>query len=209
MLHLREVVSVVLVVLPCTACDGSAKSPGVSNSPTPTKAMADRNESRHVVVNGKELDPSALAELDRIARTRVPSGDYWYDARCGASGARGGPTAAFLPAGLQFAAPLRADASGGGDGRMTGVFVNGRELHASDVQALARLGQILPARYWLDAQGNWGIEGTDWPLGNLMQAASSNSSGYNRSTAGGHLMSDGQSAGWFDPKSGASVLVGG
>ncbi|MCY2959973.1 MAG: hypothetical protein NTY35_07380 [Planctomycetota bacterium] len=171
--------------------------------------MPNTSEARRVIVNGQELDAGALAELDRAARTRVPAGDYWYDARCGACGAKGGPTAAFLPAGLTLAAPLRADASGGGSGRTTGVFVNGRELHPSDVQALARLGEILPARYWLDANGNWGVEGTEWPLGNLQQAASSGGSGYNRSTPGGHLMSDGSSAGWFDPQTGASVLVGG
>ncbi|MBI5364181.1 MAG: hypothetical protein HZA53_13455 [Planctomycetes bacterium] len=168
-------------------------------------------EKRHVIVNGTELDSKALVELDAVARTRVPDGDYWYDARCGACGAKGGPTAAFLPASLKLGAALRADASGGGTGMVTSVFVNGRELHVADYQALSRLGQILPGRYWLDANGNWGVEGTEIPLGNLVQAASAAAStgpGYNRSTLGGHLMSDGQTAGWFDPKSGASVLVG-
>ena len=210
-LRLRAATTIPLagLLLFLTACSDSADSSRDASAPASTKTMAIHTEVRHVIVNGTELDASALAELDRAARTHVPSGDYWYDARCGACGAKGGPTAAFLPAGLSLAAPLRADASGGGSGNMTGVFVNGRELHASDVQALARLGQILPARYWLDANGNWGVEGSDWPLGNLMQAASSNAPGYNRSTAGGHLMSDGQSAGWFDPRTGASVLVGG
>jgi hypothetical protein len=169
-------------------------------------------QDRHVIVNGKALSTAALASLDQAARLKVPAGDYWYDPRCGACGAQGGPTAAFLPAGPELGAPLRADASGGGHGRLTGVFVNGRELHVADALALSRLGQILPGRYWLDANGNWGVEGGDFALGNLLQAAGSAGSspgGYNRSTPGGHLMSDGQTSGWFDPKTGASVLVGG
>lgn len=181
---------------------------GGSDAPT-SNAMESTNR-RKVIVNGAELDTAALTELDRVARTRVPDGDYWYDARSGACGSKGGPTAAFLPASLAFA-PIRADASGGGSGRTSGVFVNGRELHLADVQALSRLGAILPGRYWLDANGNWGVEGTDVPLGNLVQAASAFSPtgpGYNRTTYGGHLMSDGQTSGWFDPKTGASVLVG-
>lgn len=196
--------SLVLALVFGTACSDAAST----NSSTPMQKPAD---TRHVIVNGAELDSKALAALDQVARTRVPDGDYWYDARCGACGAKGGPTAAFLPASLAFA-PMKADASGGGSGRATGVFVNGRELHLADCQALSRLGAILPGRYWLDANGNWGVEGTDVPLGNLVQAASAMSPtgpGYNRSTLGGHLMSDGQTSGWFDPKSGASVLVGG
>lgn len=204
----RDVLAVILTVAMIAACSRSAAPTPAANASASTNTMNDADRGRHVIVNGVELDASALAELDSAARTRVPSGDYWYDARCGACGAKGGPTAAFVQAGLSFSAPLRADASGGGAGRTTGVFVNGRELHAAEVQALARLGPILPGRYWLDEQGNWGVEGNDWPLGNLSQAASANAPGYNRSTAGGHLMSDGQSAGWFDPKSGASVLVG-
>jgi hypothetical protein len=200
--------SIALVLLGAASCGGSnaTESKQPSNETQPVSQPA---QVRHVIVNGTELDAKALAELDRAARTRAPDGDYWYDARCGACGAKGGPTAAFLPPGLELGAPLRADASGGGKGLTTGVFVNGREIHRADYQALSRLGQILPARYWLDANGNWGVEGTAIPLGNLLQAASLGEPGYNRSTPGGHLMSDGQTSGWFDPKTGASVLVGG
>jgi hypothetical protein len=43
------------------------------------------------------------------------------------------------------------------------VFVNGRQLHTYDVLALQQLlGPIAPGRYWLDAQGNVGIE--DGPM---------------------------------------------
>ena len=192
------------------ACSDSGE--GGSRHETGTEAtMKPTAEARRVVVNGRALAPEALTQLETVAGSRVPDGDYWYDARCGACGARGGPTAAFLPPNLALGAPLSADASGGGNGMVTGVFVNGREIHVADYMALSRLGQILPGRYWLEANGNWGIEGVDAPLGNLRQAASANPTGpgYNRTTPGGHLMSDGSSAGWFDPKTGASVLVGG
>lgn len=200
--------SLVLFAMLVSACSGEPSSTGESSGPstTPTASSA-----RAVVVNGNRLDPKSLADLDRAARTSVPDGDYWYDARSGACGANGGPTAALLPAGLQFGAALRADASGGGQGLTTGVFVNGRELHLADCVALSRVGGILPGRYWLDANGNWGVEGIELPLGNLLDAARSAAStgpGYNRTTPGGHLMSDGQTSGWFDPKTGASVLVG-
>lgn len=190
------------IVMLVTACSDSSSS----ESPEGSSAA-----QRRVVVNGKALDADALARLDGVARAQVPDGDYWYDARCGACGARGGPTAAFLPANLALGAPLPSDASGGGSGAVTGVFVNGREIHVADYLALSRLGQILPGRYWLDANGNWGVEGLDAPMGNLLQAASANPTGpgYNRTTPGGHLMSDGTTSGWFDPKTGASVLVGG
>lgn len=201
----------VLVFAALSACSETDASATKSQA-RPPHAVNTPAEIRRVLVNGAALDVAALGELDRAARVRVPDGDYWYDARCGACGARGGPTAAFLPPGLALGATLRADASGGGSGLLTGVFVNGRELHFADHQALSRLGPLYAGRYWLDAHGNWGVEGTEIPLGNLLEAAraaTQSGSGYNRATAGGHLLSDGQSAGWFDPKTGASVLVGG
>ena len=84
--------SLVLALVFGTACSDAAST----NSSTPMQKPAD---TRHVIVNGAELDSKALAALDQVARTRVPDGDYWYDARCGACGAKGGPTAAFLNTG--------------------------------------------------------------------------------------------------------------
>jgi len=188
-----------------SAAESSTASP---QAPSANASASANTSARLVVVNGVTLDAAALALLDGAARTQVPDGDYWYDARCGACGARGGPTATFMPAVLAFA-PMRADASGGGNGALTGVFVNGRELHAADVNALARIGQILPGRYWLDAYGFWGYEGLEVPIGNLAAGGASSGSGYNRTTPGGHLMSDGQTSAWFDPKTGASVITGG
>jgi hypothetical protein len=50
---------------------------------------------------------------------------------------------------------MRADASRGN----TRVVVNGRELHARDVQALQRCTPVMPGRYWVEASGIGGYEG--------------------------------------------------
>jgi hypothetical protein len=64
--------------------------------------------------------------------------------------------------------PLPANASAGN----TGVFINGRELHAIDVQNLdtifAPFGtRTQKGRYWSDANGNFGLEGSLAPIGNF------------------------------------------
>lgn len=69
---------------------------------------------------------------------------------------------------------MRADASGGGQGRLAGVFVNGRELQPQDVAALSQLVYpISPGRHWLDAQGSAGYENGPalWNLHHLGQQA--------------------------------------
>jgi len=116
---------------------------------------------RAIEFNGRTLDASGQLLLRQVeARIGpVPDGRYWYDRMSGAAGVWGGPAAAYLGPGLAFGGSLPAAASGGGDGRLTGVFVNGRELHPVDVQGLLRLGPVIPGRYWWDAAGNVGAEG--------------------------------------------------
>jgi hypothetical protein len=128
---------------------------------------------RAVRFNGRPLEPRELATLERIERAigRIPDGDYWYDPRTGASGRWGGPALAFLPAGLELGGAVPAAASGGGRGTLTGVWVNGRELHPVDVAGLQELvGQVLPGRWWVDASANYGLEGGP-PMGNLLALA--------------------------------------
>src|SRR5215475_1660113 len=135
--------------------------------------------ARKIRFNNQLLGATELATLERLERGvgRLDDGAYWYDARTGASGRWGGPTLAFLPPGLALGGPLPADASGGGQGTLTGVFVNGRELHPLDVSGLQQLiGQVWPGRWWVDAQGNYGVEGGP-PLGNLIVLARTNRSG--------------------------------
>jgi hypothetical protein len=119
-------------------------------------------ERTDIVVNGVHLSAEQLAELERSHRAPLRDGRYWYDPISGAWGAQGGPTLGFIHAGLELGGPLPADASNG----ETGVFVNGRELHWYDLAGLQQLGPIWPGRYWIDALGNFGIEGGA-RLGNL------------------------------------------
>lgn len=110
---------------------------------------------RSVTINGASLtDPQLSALEQRVGH--VPDGVYWYDKKCGAWGRQGGPTAGFLLPNLDLGGPLQPDASSGN----TGVFINGRQLPTQEALYLVGLlGAILPGHYWLDAQGNAGMEG--------------------------------------------------
>lgn len=111
-----------------------------------------------VMVNGQPLSATMGQGLERMFG-RIQPGSYWYDAMTGAWGPEGGPAAGWIAAGLPLPGPMPADASGGGSGRLTGVFINGRELHPTDVAALRqRLGrQPWPGRWWADASGRFGL----------------------------------------------------
>ena len=107
-----------------------------------------------VVVNGVALEPATLQALQHFYQVMLPPGRYWYDTSSGAWGIEGGPVAGQILPGLGLGGEMPADASRGD----TGVFVNGRELHALDVAALQRCVTVMPGRYWLAANGVGGLE---------------------------------------------------
>ena len=120
-----------------------------------------------VRVNGVALPESTVRALENRYGVPIQDGDYWYDAVSGAWGYAGGPTAGYMTPDLELGGPLAPDASHGD----TGVFVNGRELHAREVWDLRQVvGVVYPGRYWFDAQGNYGLEGGP-PMGNLWAIA--------------------------------------
>ncbi|MGH7704113.1 MAG: hypothetical protein ACREMO_13545 [Gemmatimonadales bacterium] len=120
------------------------------------------------MINRTRIGADTLKLLEQQYGTAIPDGKYWYDPMCGAWGLEGGPTQGFTVAGLPLGGPLPVDISGGG----TQVFINGRELHPTDLAGLQRLlGPVIPGRYWVDAQGYAGSEGGP-PIVNLWQAAS-------------------------------------
>ncbi len=163
-----------------------------------------------VFVNGVELSAETLAGFQQRYGLAIPAGRYWYDNACGAWGFEGGPALGITQAGLTVGGPLRADASGGGTGYLTGVFVNGRELHPYDVAVLSTFVAVQLGRFWVDAAGNCGYEGGP-ALVNLYQLAQASGGGgrsYQRATAGGYIGGDGSTSYFFDPSSGASVMVG-
>jgi hypothetical protein len=121
--------------------------------------------ARKITFNGRSLTAAQLARLEDLERPyslRIPNGEYWYDNRSGAAGFWGGPAVAILGPGLELGGPMPANCSGGGTGRFTGTFINGRELHPIDVAFLSSIsptGQVLPGRFWVNANGDFGYEG--------------------------------------------------
>lgn len=160
-------------------------------------------------VNGVALDDATRGAL-AAAYGAVPDGAYWYDPMIGLWGVEGGPGIGRILPLLDFGAALAANASGGGDGRLTGVFINGREIHPQELQLLTQMfGYVTPGRYWLNAQLVGGYEGGP-PQFDLRALAAQNAGGaggYNRNTLFGGLMSDGQCAGYLHP-GGATVMTG-
>jgi hypothetical protein len=109
-----------------------------------------------VVVNGQGLAPHAVRALERAYRVPIAPGRYWYDAVSGAWGIEGGPIAGQMMPGLKLGGTLRADASRG----TSGVFINGRQLTALEVNGLAQACRtsVRRGRYWVNAQGVGGVE---------------------------------------------------
>ena len=163
-----------------------------------------------IVVNGSTLDGATVVALERAYRTRLIPGSYWYDSRSGLWGDDAGPARGQIPSGLRLGGPLSPRASVGSSAGITGVFVNGRELHPQELGYLRRLyGQVIPARYWLDARGIGGYEGGPARFDLRARAiALQGGPGYNRRGIGGNTGSDGRCAYYNDPSSGASVMTG-
>jgi uncharacterized protein len=146
---------------------GAPEMTCVRASALPGTTGKSKAQPRNVVINGQRLSDAELQRAEQSYRIRIPDAEYWYDPVLGAWGARGGPTMGFIAPGLALGGRLPADASGGG----TGVFVNGRELHPYDLAALQQItGPILPARYFIAANGLAGYEGGP-PLWNLAAMA--------------------------------------
>lgn len=131
-------------------------------------------QQRNVVINHARLTDQAVRGIEQQWKTQIPDGRYWYDRVSGAWGLDGGPTAGWIPPGLDLGGPLRADASNGN----TGVFVNGRELPMQDVAGLMQITPVYRGRWWVDALGNFGAEGGPM-LGNLRVLAAQRRGGSN------------------------------
>ncbi len=146
---------------------------------------------RNVIINRSKLDPMQSSALDRMAGSIIPDGKHWYDALCGAWGYEGGPTVAFIQAGLALPGPTPPDISGGG----TGIFFNGRELHPQECAfLLAVFGAAVPGRYFLN---NLGVLSNELgiPIVNLASAFSAAAGGGGAfSGAGAFGMVDGAGA---------------
>jgi len=122
---------------------------------------------REVYVNRIRVDTEVLQDLETQDRLPIADGRYWYDADTGAWGVEGGPTAGLIYPGLPLPGPMPVDISGGG----SGVFINGREIHPLDQQALYQLfGVTYQGEFWMDNLGNIGYVGGP-AIANLLQAS--------------------------------------
>ncbi len=126
------------------------------------------NPQPGVQINGIVMTPELMQEFEALYGVRPVPGNYWYDARSGLYGAMGQQAAGMMMPGHMLG-EMPEDASGGD----TGVFMNGRNLTAVEVNYIATLLQTpaMPGRYWLDAYGNCGIEGLPVPLVNFYQVS--------------------------------------
>ncbi len=184
-----------------------AARPGVVAAPQAGRGA--RPAPRKLLINGRPATPADLKTVARIEASlgaRIPDGSYWYDARSGLWGSWGGPVQGLLPPGLALGGPLPAGASGGA----TVVFINGRCIHPVELAHLQRLlGAIAPGRYWLDSNGNAGLEGGP-PIVNLYAVgyAASRRGGrsWTRRGPGGGMGSDGNTTYFIAGNS--SVIVG-
>ncbi len=213
------------------ACGGSAPSPTSdektlppvtpaakppSHAPVPVAASPASTPApaRRLNFNGATITADALTRLQSLETstgTRVPDGDYWYDNATGAWGLWGGPAAGLIPAGLSLGGAMPPNSSGGG----TGVFINGRELNPVDVQRLQQITPVVAGRYWMDAQGNGGLEGqpASFNLVQLAQQANRGNSGgawsHATSTPSGnnYVGGDGQGFTYFQGADGSAVYI--
>lgn len=168
-----------------------AESPVAANVAAESSRVA---AVRKITFNGapaRAEDLTILARFEAIWGQQVPDGDYWYDNISGAAGVWGGPARGVLGAGLNLGGrAVPANASGGGTGQLTGVFINGREIHPLDYQGLTALfgAPPWPGSWWVDAQGNYGLPGQP-AMGNLVYLMSLRRGG-NSSSAGSYYSSD-------------------
>lgn len=160
-----------------------------------------------VIVNGAPLDARHAAALESAYRTRLVPGRYWYDAMSGLWGLEGGPSVGLIAPGLSLGR-MDPRASVGRLAGITGVFVNGREIHPDELQYLRALyGAVNRARYWLNARGIAGYEGGP-PQFNLVAAAQQARGGsQTRRGLFGSTGSDGQCSYYMHPN-GSSVMTG-
>jgi len=181
--------------------------PVVTKKP-PRNEASPSGEQTVTFINGTQLTPAKIASLERAYGVPVQPGRFWYDRMSGLFGAEGGPTMGQIHPNLDLGGPLKRNASNGN----TGVIINGRELPMQEVQYLMQLGPVLPGKYWMNSQGIGGFENGP-PIFNIgaaiaAQQKRSTGMGYNRTTPGGHLGSDGNCSYFFDPSSGSSVMSG-
>jgi hypothetical protein len=153
-------------------------------------------DRKTISVNGVPLDAQTIQALEQAYRTRLVSGNFWYDPASGLWGVSGGPAFGQIAAGLQLGGPLSFAASGG----QTNILLNGRAIHPLEYQyIIATYGYAIPGRYWLDARGNVGIEHGPFLFNVYVAAWGQGGQSWYRAGLGGYMGSDGKCIGYTAP----------
>ena len=144
------------------APNAQVASPAAGGAGEPAAAAASNGTG--VYINERLVSQTELDMLKRAYGKGPPAAHYWYDPRSGLYGIWGYEAGGYIRAGHEFG-QLPANASNGN----TGVFINGRQLNMNEAMYLKNtFGAVYQGRWWLDGTGNFGQEGNEQPLGNLV-----------------------------------------
>lgn len=168
--------------------------------------ISNQNSGANIVINGEILSSSDLDIFVSTYGGEPSAGNYWYDSRSGFAGRIGYGVEWLLQAGHNFG-QVAANASGGN----TGVFINGREIPDSELLIYSYLvGPVPPDYYWLDANGDAGLEGENAAIVNLLALAYGSSNGSSTSGDGDNFWSASYSRGnSYDNNNSGYVFVEG
>ncbi|KAA8500021.1 Extra-large guanine nucleotide-binding protein 1 [Porphyridium purpureum] len=163
-----------------------------------------------VSINRVQLSDAQVRQFAMVGVPLQPGGKYWYDPRSGVWGTEGSGGLGVTGAGNMAFGNVPEDASGRG---CSGVFINGRELHPTDVQFLVSKGiPVMPGRYWMNADSTYGYEHMPFtPLGRVNAGKGGGQGGDNfwhSSIAGASGNSDSSGAGYISFGDGSSVSYG-
>jgi hypothetical protein len=124
-----------------------------------------------IMINDITLSPQQIAEFEKIYGQKPKPGHYWYDKACGLYGIEGQPAMGYMHPGHDYGTLARNASKGN-----SRVLINNRELTQLEYIMLCQLlgTPVFPGSYWLDAQGNAGMQGSPFPLVNLVMAAQQN-----------------------------------
>jgi len=143
-----------------------------------------------VVINSQRLTSLQINEIQHTYGITPIPGNYWYDARSGMYGLQGGPVIGVMFPGHSFGV-LAANASRGS----SGVYINKRELESTEATQLANAFgyyQAIPGRYWMNPNGDLGVEGYPYAIGNVYMAiAIAQRNQVSTNTRSGNLWSSG------------------
>ncbi|MAE28485.1 MAG: hypothetical protein CMJ87_05810 [Planctomycetes bacterium] len=174
---MKNIIHTLLITLAAASC--SCASDDYGQYPPYQGGLEPSGQEGHVFINGMAMDQNQINEFQHAYGAAPMAGDYWYDQISGLYGASGQPPAGFMYPGHNFGQASEYASAG-----QSSIWFNGRRLTAQEVFYISALigAQAQPGRYWFDAAGNVGFEGSPYTLGNLHAAARA---GQARSAGGG------------------------